>query len=84
MLRSVRDLMECRIMTTNGSVGKVRDLFFDDRTGKITFLVAGKGSIGEEESVLIPLPAVTESDLENRKIMLQDALEGILSRRFSR
>ncbi len=83
MLRSVRDLMECRVMTTNGSVGKVRDLFFDDRTGKITFLVAGKGNIGEEESVMIPLPAVSGSDLDNRQIRLQDELEGILTRRFS-
>lgn len=83
MLRSVKELLECRVMTESGSVGRVRDLFFDDESGKITFMVAGKSSAGEDESIMVPLPVVKGTDLDNRRITLPGALEWFLTRRLS-
>ena len=53
MLRSTNSLIGYRILATDGVLGKVKDLYFDDRTWTARYLVADTGGWLEDRLVLI-------------------------------
>ena len=44
MLRSMNDLEDCAIRATDGSIGQVKDLYFDDKAWVIRYLVVDTGT----------------------------------------
>lgn len=53
MLRSVKDLEKCAIQATDGTIGHVSDLFFDDLAWVIRYLVVDTGTWLSGRKVLI-------------------------------
>ena len=53
MLRSLRDLEKCTIGATDGDIGQVKDLYFDDRAWAIRYLIVDTGSWLSGRKVLI-------------------------------
>src|SRR5664279_428506 len=53
MLRSMNDLEDCVIHATDGSIGQVKDLYFDDKAWVIRYLVVDTGSWLSSRNVLI-------------------------------
>lgn len=58
MLRSVKQLMGGKLNTSDGHVGRVKDVYFDDRSFVIRYLVADTGSWLTGRQVLISPHAV--------------------------
>ena len=82
MLRSIRDLLDCCVDTQDGSLGKVRDLFFDDETWEIKFVVAGEPAGTRHEEIMIPLPAIRETNWDDRVIVLPGSFEKMIKHRL--
>ncbi len=53
MLRSMKDLEECVIRASDGSIGQVEDLYFDDKAWVIRYLVVDTGTWLSSRKVLI-------------------------------
>src|SRR6202789_3309145 len=53
MLRNSKNLEGCCIGATDGTIGEVKDLYFDDEAWVIRYLVVGTGSWLENRKVLI-------------------------------
>lgn len=53
MLRSMNDLEDCAIRATDGSIGEVQDLYFDDKAWVIRYLVVDTGTWLSSRKVLI-------------------------------
>ena len=53
MLRNSKNLEGCAIGATDGTIGEVKDLYFDDEAWVIRYLVVGTGSWLENRKVLI-------------------------------
>ncbi len=53
MLRNSRDLEGCCIGATDGTIGEVKDLYFDDEAWVIRYLVVGTGTWLQNRKVLI-------------------------------
>jgi len=66
MLRSVKELLECVVDGTDGSIGRVHDLYFDDQAWTIRFLVVETGAWLEGRKVLISPVATDEPDWDRR------------------
>ena len=66
MLGSAKALKGHTIQTRDGEIGKVHDLYFDDATWKIRYLVASIGTWFRRCQVLIPPEALEESDRTER------------------
>jgi len=53
MLRKTEDLLDLAIGTTDGAIGKVKDLYFDDESWAIRYLVVDAGFWLSSRKVLI-------------------------------
>ncbi|MBK5207437.1 MAG: PRC-barrel domain-containing protein [Polaromonas sp.] len=53
MLRSMNDLEDCAIRATDGTIGQVKDLYFDDKAWVIRYLVVDTGTWLSSRKVLI-------------------------------
>ncbi|MEO8802299.1 MAG: PRC-barrel domain-containing protein [Rudaea sp.] len=62
MLRNVNDLLGLEVAASNGSVGEVKDCFFDDRTWTIRFFVVETGAWLGGRKILIPPVAIHDLD----------------------
>jgi PRC-barrel domain len=62
MLRSSKDLEGCTIGATDGAIGHVDDLYFDDRKWVIRYLVVNTGSWLTNRKVLIAPVAILHVD----------------------
>lgn len=71
MLRGTRDLFRYRIHATDGVIGHVRDLLFDDASGRIRYLVVGTGRWLAGRTVLVASSALGEPDREKREIAVE-------------
>lgn len=65
MKRSVKDMLGFTLGATDGEIGKVKDLYFDDHTWTIRYLVVETGSWLSGRKVLIATEALTNVDWEN-------------------
>lgn len=66
-LQNVTELKKCKILATDGEIGKVSDFLFDDVSWIIRYLVAGTGSWLNKRKVLIPPSSFGRPDLAEKK-----------------
>ncbi|MGX5689488.1 PRC-barrel domain-containing protein [Arcticibacter tournemirensis] len=62
MIRSIQSLINNRIAATDGEVGKVKDMYFDDQTWRLRYLVVETGNWLFGRKVLISPVALGEPD----------------------
>ncbi len=62
MLRQSKDLQDLNIVATDGAIGEVEDLYFDDQTWAIRYLVVDAGSWLSSRKVLISPIAAGKPD----------------------
>lgn len=62
MLLSMKDLEDCTIRATDGPIGNVRDLYFDDEAWAIRYLVVDAGAWLSSRQVLISPIAIGRPD----------------------
>ncbi|MBI5472686.1 MAG: PRC-barrel domain-containing protein [Ignavibacteriae bacterium] len=67
MLRSVNSLRGYSILATDGEIGAVDDLFFDDQTWAVAYLVARLGGLLDAKRVLLPPTALGRPDWEKQQ-----------------
>src|ERR1019366_3948857 len=60
MLRSMNDLEDCAIRATDGIIGQVKDLYFDDKAWVIRYLVVDTGTWLSSRKVLISPIAIEQ------------------------
>ena len=53
MLRSMKDIEDCTIMATDGTIGRVRDIYFDDESWVIRYFVVSTSEELRRRKVLI-------------------------------
>jgi sporulation protein YlmC with PRC-barrel domain len=70
MLRSVSDLRRFTIATTDGDLGQVGDLYFDDRSWAVRYLAVDAGKWLPGRRVLVSPVSVRSSDPTNFHIAL--------------
>lgn len=68
MLRSAKELVECAVVGTDGAIGQVHDLYFDDHAWTVRFLAVKAGTWLKGRSVLISPIAIGEPDWAKRLI----------------
>jgi len=68
MLRSVKRLEECAIQATDGEIGRVDDLYFDDDHWAIRYLVANTGGWLMGRRVLLSPVSVTGAEWEEQRL----------------
>lgn len=65
MLRSVNSLLGYSILATDGEIGRVDDLFFDDETWGTAYLIAQMRTLLKVRKVLLPPTALGQPDRES-------------------
>ncbi len=68
MLQSINDLHGFVVEGIDGSIGRISDLYFDDRAWTIRFLVVETGAWLEGRKVLISPVAIGEPDWDRRRL----------------
>jgi hypothetical protein len=68
MLHVASSLRGCTLEASDGHVGKVEDLLFDDRTWRLRWLVIDTGSWLTGRSVLLQPSCIVGTDIEERSI----------------
>src|SRR5678810_635723 len=66
MKRSIKNLIGFTLGATNGEIGKVKELYFDDETWTIRYLIVDTGFFLSGRLVLISPEALLLPDWENR------------------
>lgn len=66
MLQNIKELLGFVVEGTDGSIGRIHDLYFDDRDWTIRFLVVETGTWLEGRKVLISPVAINETDWARR------------------
>jgi hypothetical protein len=77
MLRSLQDLENYAIRATDGDIGHLRDIFFDDRAWVVRYLVVETGSWLASRKVLISPLSVGEPDWDERVLPVQITQEQV-------
>ncbi|MES2949631.1 MAG: PRC-barrel domain-containing protein [Pseudomonadota bacterium] len=68
MLRNTQELKSYTIGATDGEVGKVADVFFDDQSWVVRYIVVDTGSWLTSRKVLISPYAVQRADWEHKRL----------------
>lgn len=68
MLRSMNDLDDCTIRATDGTIGHVRDFYFDDEAWVIRYLVVDTGTWLLSRQVLISPIAIGHPDWTEKEL----------------
>jgi hypothetical protein len=68
MLRNLKELEKCTISSFDGNIGHVDQLFFDDQTWVIRYLVVDAGTWLLSRRVLISPIAVERVDLQEKRL----------------
>jgi len=68
MIRHSKDLLDLAIAATNGAVGEVKDLYFDDESWAVRYLVVDTGSWLSSRKVLISPIAAGKLDWANKRL----------------
>ena len=70
MLQAIKKLDHCRVIATDGQVGTVRDVYFDDERWVVRYLVVETGSWLSARRVLISPYAVRFIDWQTRAVVV--------------
>jgi len=68
MLKRVRELIGCAIVATDGEIGRVHDVFFDDRRWGVRYLAVHTGHWAASRRVLIRLASVARIKWPRRRV----------------
>ena len=68
MLRNTHDLLDYAIEAADGTIGHVKDLYFDDHSWVVRYLVVDAGSWLSRRKVLVSPIAVTQPDWHEKKL----------------
>lgn len=79
ILRSLKDLESFRILATDGDIGKVYDLFFDDEYWAVRYLVEDTGHWLPGRKVLLPPSAMDNPRWHERCFSLPQSREKVKS-----
>ena len=71
MIRNLQDLNGAGVIATDGTIGRVLDFLFDDRSWTIRYLVVDVRTWLVRHDVVIPVEAVIELDWERKKFHVQ-------------
>jgi hypothetical protein len=77
MLRSMHDLKEYAIHATDGTVGHVKDIYFDDRAWVVRYLVVLTGSWLANRKVLISPIAIHHADWNDKILPVSITMEQV-------
>lgn len=69
MLRKAKDVLGCRLEASDGEIGKVKDLYFDDETWLVRYLVVDTGTWLNSREVLVSPISVTGIDPVTQIVM---------------
>ncbi len=70
MLHTIHELRGFSVQATDGTIGHVRDFFFDDTHWTVRFVVVETGSWLNGRRVLIPPVAIGEPDWQGRRMLV--------------
>jgi uncharacterized protein YrrD len=68
MLRSIKDMKGFTIAASDGEIGSIKELYFDDAWWVVRYIVVDTGSWLTGRSVLIPLNAVASVEWSNEAV----------------
>lgn len=68
MLAFVSELRECRIEALDGEMGKVQDLFFDDRHWAVRYVLIDTGKILPGKKVMLSPASFDNLDIEEKRL----------------
>lgn len=71
MIRNLQDLNGARVIATDGTIGKVADFLFDDRSWTIRYLVVDVRTWMVRHDVVIPVEAITHLDWGNCRFQVE-------------
>lgn len=77
MLYNVKSLFESKIQAIDGEIGKVDDLYFDDNSWGIRYMVVDTAKWIEGKKVLLSPVVVEKPDVANKKIIVKLTKEQI-------
>ena len=77
MLRSLQELQNYSIGATDGDVGHVSDLYFDDQAWVVRYLVVQTGSWFTDRKVLISPFSVGEADWQGKRLPVRISCEQV-------
>ena len=77
MLRSLKDIRGYGILASDGEIGDVYDLYFDDQSWNIRYLVVDTGKWLPGQKVLIAPVAIGEPDAVSRLLPVKLTKEQI-------
>lgn len=66
MKHSVKSITGCTIEATDGEMGKVKELYFDDESWVVRYLIVDTGSWLSGRVVLISTQAIVATDWDNQ------------------
>lgn len=69
MLQKIKDLTGCRLEAVDGEVGKVKDVYFDDHTWRVRYLVVDTGTWLDSREVLVAPASITGFDAVTETVM---------------
>lgn len=79
MLRKANDLRTYTLIATDGEIGKINDLYFDDRFWTVRYVVADTGSWVVQKPVLISPYAIRSIDEQEQQVVTELSREQIES-----
>lgn len=68
MFRAFRELVGCRVAGSDGDWGRVSDIYFNDLSWKVEFIVATLGRGRNARKVVLPVEALGGVDTERRTV----------------
>ncbi len=77
MLRSLKDLESCAIGATDGPIGEVKDLYFDDHAWVVRYLVVETGTWLSSRQVLLSPMSISNPDWGNRLLKVRVSQEQV-------
>ena len=81
MLRTMKDLEGYAIRATDGTIGHVRDFYFDDDTWVVRYLVVETGAWLSSRKVLISPIAIGQPNWTERELPVSITIEQVKNRR---
>jgi len=72
-LQSCKELIGCRVHASDGEVGKVRELYFDDARWRVRHIVVEVGHWPRARSVLVEPSAIVEVDRGHRRLVVSES-----------
>ncbi len=71
MLRTIADIKECTVGATDGDIGSIEDVYFDDKSWTVRYLVVDTGAWLPGRKVLISPHSIRKQGHDDQRILVQ-------------